>query len=217
LQQGRRPLVAVVGQPPKAALDDGREIRAERWIGLCHGDGDAIDREREPKRFDVNQHHEHAAQRVEATNQSKVVYPRGSTAPLPNQDLPADVLRDYKEARDILPASARGAAALLRLAIQRLCAHAGESGKDLNADIASLVKKGLRPQLQKALDVVRVVGNNAVHPGQIDFDDNPEIAAALFGLVNLIAQQIITEPKEADALFKSLPVAQRESIEKRDK
>jgi hypothetical protein len=146
-----------------------------------------------------------------------LIYPLGSSAPLPNPDLPTDIGTDYNEARDILQRSPRGAAALLRLAIQKLCQHLGESGKDLNQDIGNLVKKGLRPQAQQALDVVRVIGNNAVHPGQINLTDDPAIATALFGLMNLIAQQMITDPTEAERLYTSLPVSQREAIDKRDK
>jgi len=149
--------------------------------------------------------------------ENALVYPPTSTAPLPNSDLPAAIATDYNEARDILQRSPRGAAALLRLAIQKLCIHVGESGDNLNADIAALVKKGLRSHVQQALDVVRVIGNQAVHPGQIDLNDDPHTATALFGLVNLIAQQMITDSKEAEALYNALPAAQREAIEKRDK
>jgi hypothetical protein len=145
-----------------------------------------------------------------------LVYPTLSTAPLPNVDLPSDVLTDYNEAREILQRSPRGAAALLRLAIQKLCVYAGGSGKNLNDDIANLAKKGLLLHVRQALDIVRVIGNNAVHPGQIDFNDDPQIASTLFALVNLIAQQMITDPKQAAALYEGLPAAQREAIEKRD-
>lgn len=112
----------------------------------------------------------------------------------PNIDIPDDVLRDYEEARSILNLSPRGAAALLRLAIQRLCKFIGESGENINADIASLVTKGLSPIIQKSLDVVRVVGNEAVHPGIIDLRDDRDTASKLFRLVNLIAEQMISIP-----------------------
>jgi len=150
-------------------------------------------------------------------HQERMIYPSSGTAPLPNPDLPHDIKTDYEEARSIVSLSPRGAAALLRLAIQKLCKHLGEKGKDINTDIANLVKKGLPEKVQKSLDIVRVVGNNAVHPGQIDIKDNPEIAENLFSLVNLIAEVMITQLKHVDELYnKSLPKSQRETIRKRD-
>jgi hypothetical protein len=142
--------------------------------------------------------------------------PSNGNAPLPNDDLPEDIKNDYEEARGIVALSPRGAAALLRLAIQKLCAHLGERGRSIDDDIAALVKKGLPPRVQPALDAVRVVGNEAVHPCTISLQDNPEIAASLFGLVNFIAEKMITEPKEIDALYASLPAAKRDAIVKRD-
>jgi hypothetical protein len=146
-----------------------------------------------------------------------VLYPPLRVGIEPNVDLPPDILRDYDEARSILDASPRGAAALLRLAIQKLCAHLGEAGKNINDDIASLVKKGLDKRVQQALDIVRVVGNDAVHPGQIDLRDDRDAATKLFGLVNLIAEKMITEPKHVEALYGSLPEVKRQAIEKRDR
>jgi Domain of unknown function (DUF4145) len=64
--------------------------------------------------------------------------------------------------------------------VQKLCVRLGGGGANLNDDIGLLVQSGFPVQIQHALDVVRVIGNNAVHPGEISVDDNPEIAQALF-------------------------------------
>jgi hypothetical protein len=147
-----------------------------------------------------------------------LVFPTVKTAAAPNRDLPADIAADYEEARSVLTQSPRGAAALLRLCIQKLCKHLGEPGDNINADIGALVKKGLPPKVQKALDIVRVVGNNAVHPGQIDLKDDQATAQKLFGLVNLIADAMISQPKHVDELFDAvIPDAQRDAIAKRDR
>lgn len=148
--------------------------------------------------------------------QENMIEPNIGGVPLPNNDLSEDIKSDYYEARDILNKSPRGSAALLRLAIQKLCKELGEKGKNINQDIGELVKKGLPIKIQQALDYVRVVGNNAVHPGQIELKDNKEIAINLFSLINIIADVMITQPKEVDKLYGSLPKSQVESIEKRD-
>ncbi|HTG24218.1 MAG TPA: DUF4145 domain-containing protein, partial [Reyranella sp.] len=131
----------------------------------------------------------------------RLMWPRRGEAPLPNLDLPDELRADYDEASTILDLSPRGTAALLRLTIQKLCMHLGEKGKNLDDDIASLVGKGLDARVQKALDVVRVIGNNSVHPGQIDLRDDRATAEKLFGLVNLIADIMITQPKHIDEMF----------------
>ena len=145
----------------------------------------------------------------------KILYPNKGEAPQPNPDLPQSVTDIYLEAAAISSTSPRGAAALLRLAVQVLCAELGEKGKDINADIASLVKKGLPERVQKALDIVRVTGNNAVHPGQIDVDD-PKVTNNLFELINVIAEYTITMPNKINGVYGDLPEKAREHIEKRD-
>ncbi len=145
-----------------------------------------------------------------------MVYPDFEGVQPPNQDLSADVQADYQDAASILQKSPRGAAALLRLAIQKLCKDLGEEGKNINTDIKNLVSKDLPSAVQKSLDIVRVIGNEAVHPGQIDLRDDAETAKALFKLVNLIAEKILTEPKELEEIYNSLPESKRIEIEKRD-
>ena len=68
---------------------------------------------------------------------------------------------------------------------------------------------------RQALDIVRVTGNNAVHPGKIDFNDSTNVQT-LFGLINLIADRLITQPKQIDEMYNQLPETAREGIKKRD-
>lgn len=144
------------------------------------------------------------------------VFPASMEGPPPNPDLPDGVRFDYEEAGRILNLSPRGAAVLLRLAIQKLCAALGEKGKNIDEDIASLVKKGLSPLVQKALDSVRVVGNEAVHPGTLDLKDDRDTATSLFELANIIAEQMISNPKHVEELYGKLPEEKRKAIERRD-
>lgn len=148
---------------------------------------------------------------------SAIVYPRITFGPDPNPDLPEDIADDYQEARHIARDSPRGAAALLRLVVQKLCAELGEPGKNINDDIASLAKKGLPPQVQQALDVLRVVGNNAVHPGQLDVRDDMTTVEKLFGLVNLVVEVMITQPKHVAEMYNTvIPDKLRQAIDRRD-
>jgi hypothetical protein len=145
-----------------------------------------------------------------------MIYPLHSSVESPNQDLPQEIQDDYEEARLIANFSPRGAAALLRLALQKLCQHLGEPGKNINTDVASLVSKGLPPKVQEALDSVRVIGNEAVHPGSIDLRDDRDTVIKLFRLVNFIAAKMITEPREIAEFYNGLPADKLAGIAKRD-
>jgi hypothetical protein len=145
-----------------------------------------------------------------------VVHPPQRGGPDPCPDLPEELQRDFEESRTILDLSPRGAAALMRLVIQKLCCHLGEKGRNIDDDIASLVKKGLNPLVQRSLDIVRVVGNEAVHPGTLDLTDDRNTALQLLGLVNAIAEQMISHPKVVKEMYDALPSAKLEAIQRRD-
>jgi Domain of unknown function (DUF4145) len=146
-----------------------------------------------------------------------MLYPDNHTAPKPHTDLPEELLGDYLEAASILSKSPRGASALLRLVLQKLMKVLGEPGRDINSDIASLVKKGLPPEVQQALDIVRVIGNESVHPGQINLNDDSNTAVQLFELINFIVEDRISRPQRINTLFQKLPEGKRKGIEQRDK
>lgn len=145
-----------------------------------------------------------------------LLFPISSDAPMPSEDMPENVSLDYSEAREIVNRSPRSAAALLRLSMQKLMQNLGEKGKDLNADIANLVKEGLPSGIQKALDSVRVIGNNAVHPGEIDIKDDRKTALTIFELCNMIVDVMITRPKKIDKIFDMIPEGAKKAIKKRN-
>jgi hypothetical protein len=93
--------------------------------------------------------------------------------------------------------------------------HLGAPDKEPNSQIAFLVKQGLPEIVQQSLDVVRVVGNNAVHPRVIDVD-SPQVAARLFELVNVITDYMISLPKRIGAMYDGLPESAKVAISKRD-
>lgn len=147
----------------------------------------------------------------------RMVHPQVTTAPRPNPDLPPAIVADYEEAAEIAQRSPRSAAALLRLCVQKLCIEFGEPGKNINDDIGNLVKKGVvRPMIQKAMDTVRIAGNESVHPGELNVGDDPDLVRALFEFVNLIAEEAITTPKKVEAMYAKTPEAKRQAVEKRD-
>ena len=147
-----------------------------------------------------------------------MIFPHEILVEYPNSDLPESIQRDYFEAAEIVEVSPRGAAAILRVAIEKLVDYLHAQGNDLNVKIGYLVKKkNLNKKIQKALDVVRVIGNNAVHAGQIDMTDDHATAHTLFLLINLIAKEMITEPEQVDTIYMDLiPEKNKADIVRRD-
>lgn len=145
-----------------------------------------------------------------------MILPSDSPVQPPHPDLPEELLSEYNEAREIFGRSPRAAAALLRLAVQKLMPILGEKGENVNQDIGSLVEKGLPVEVQQALDFCRVVGNNAVHPGEINLNDSPDVAQRLFDMINFIVDDRITRPRQISELYNKLPEGARSAIQQRD-
>lgn len=143
-----------------------------------------------------------------------IVPPVLALGPEPVDELPPDIKADFNEARAIGTRSPRGAAALLRLCIQKLCRHLGETDGNLNNAIRSLVSKGLDAAIVEALDTVRVIGNEAVHPLTMDLKDDVATVERLLELVNYIADAMITQPAKRAALFATIPPSKAQGIQK---
>jgi hypothetical protein len=182
------------------------------WYRLWNGKQQNSNPEQHPLRIGTCDHCDKNTIWVEKT----MYYPENGNAPFPNPEMPEKVLKLYMESSAIHTKSPRGAAALLRLAIQILTKELGEEGKNINKDIGNLVKKGLPDIVQKSLDIVRVTGNDAVHPGQIDTDD-PKTVGQLFDLVNIIVEYMIALPKKVSGIYSGIPDDKIQGIQNRDK
>lgn len=100
----------------------------------------------------------------------KVTYPSTGEAPPANPDMSDDIRHDYNEANAILDVSPRGAAALIRLCIQKLCKELGLPGKNINDDIGTLVTHGLDKRIQQALDTVKGFSQKRKTPHSTGFN-----------------------------------------------
>jgi Domain of unknown function (DUF4145) len=144
-------------------------------------------------------------------------WPMGQIGPVAHPDMPEHIASIYEEARTIGTQSPRAAAALLRLALQHLVTDLANGEKDVSKAIGALVKDGLPTRVQKAMDILRIVGNNAVHPGQIDLEEQSGTVDALFSLLNFVVDDRISKPKQIDDLYSALPTGPLAAIERRDR
>lgn len=149
----------------------------------------------------------------------KMIFPSGSNIPMPHTDMPESVKEIYNEAREIASKSPRAAAALLRLALEKLTEEIWETDWNLNTRIGNLKKKWLPEKAIQALDIVRITANEwGSHLGQIDLtgSDNADLVNQLFFLLNFIVEHVITVNNQLDAMYAALPEDKKKGIENRD-
>jgi hypothetical protein len=103
-----------------------------------------------------------------------------------------------------LEASPRGAAALLRLTIEKLCNELGVGAESLKDDTPLFVRQHVDTRVQKVLDAARMIDGNAVRPDEIDLQDDRATAERLSSLVNLICEKMIMEPTHLQAVYTRL-------------
>lgn len=135
-----------------------------------------------------------------------------------HEDMPASASILYNEAAEIVDASPRGAAALLRVALEHLT-HELECDpkKSINEKIGELVGRGVSSDVINACDVLRVTGNNAAHTtALLLLDDDRETATALFQIINYIVEQTIAQEKRLADMHNRLPENIRLQIDRRN-
>lgn len=145
--------------------------------------------------------------------QGKMIYPIDSNVSNPNEDMPDNVKSVYYEAKIVLNISPKSACTLLRLALEMLLNELDMDGRTLNDKINNYCNDfDSNNRLIKAFHLVRIVGNEAVHPGTIDIDDNEDVARAMFEILNEIVDETITKKNKMDAIFEYLPEEKINSI-----
>ncbi|WP_152058249.1 DUF4145 domain-containing protein [Aliarcobacter butzleri] len=144
-----------------------------------------------------------------------MLIPSESPIQPPHEDMPEEIIQEYNEARSIFAKSPRASSALLRLALQKLLPILGAEKDNINKGIQDLVDKGLPIIVQQALDICRVIGNNAIHPGEIELNETPEKAAILFEMINFIVEDRISKPKQIERMYQSLPQGALDAIKTR--
>ena len=98
------------------------------------------------------------------------------TFPINVDKTPALAEEDFEEAAAILNKSPRGATALMRVCIQKLMPLLKQDGENLNDTMSSLVHKGLEVEIQQAMEVLQVLGNDPVQPTSLDTQQDKEMA-----------------------------------------
>lgn len=144
-----------------------------------------------------------------------LLLPNALQVPEANKDMPEKVKKIYYEAAEVFNISVKSSGALLRLAVQYLCNELGYNC-DINDAIKKMVTKGLDERVQKSLDAIRVIGNNAVHPGEINLEEEKVTVMRLFDLLNFIVQEMISRENEINKIFTALPQKSLEAISRRD-
>ena len=81
----------------------------------------------------------------------------------------------------------------------------GESGKNMNRDVSSLIERGLPRKFRDELKAVKSIGANAVPPGEISSVDDAETAVGLFNVVNMMVESTILQRRKARQVFIVVP------------
>ncbi|MFV9424939.1 DUF4145 domain-containing protein [Microbacterium sp. S1037] len=134
--------------------------------------------------------------------------------------MPADARAIFVEAALVAPASKRAAAALARASLEILLKQLFPDSQARNMqERIGEIRQHVRPTLWKLLTTLRVVGNDALHSstdGNVVIDltgDEDDILDPLLGAINLLVEELITQPSAADEIYNMVPENKRRQAE----
>jgi hypothetical protein len=103
---------------------------------------------------------------------------------------------DFEEAAAVLNKSPRAAAALIRICIQNMMPLLKETGKNLDENISSLVRKGLEAEIQQAMDVLQVIRRNPGHESHVDLRDETAATTRMLESLKEILERRMLKNRE---------------------
>jgi Domain of unknown function (DUF4145) len=146
----------------------------------------------------------------------KMVHPARPAGAPPHQDMPVGVRDLYREAAAVAAVSRRAGAALARATVERLVKELDPDAPRrarLDQRIGRLRDRVSTP-LAQLLDVVRFVGNGALHVDEqpdelviITMDDTtgPALVEMMLQVANDLVDELITRPKTTSGYWDKLP------------
>ncbi|WP_105567115.1 DUF4145 domain-containing protein [Microbacterium halophytorum] len=147
----------------------------------------------------------------------ELIYPVPSADIHPHPDMPESAASLFRESAAVLSTSPRAAVALARASLETFLKHQypDVKRKDLNQRVG-LLHGQVRNPVWQTLTALRVVGNDALHDGIIAIDvDGTDVGTirSLLQAVNLLVEELITQPAAAQHLYDQLPEAKRVGAE----
>ena len=109
---------------------------------------------------------------------------------------PELVEEDLEEAAAILNKFPRGAAALMRVCIQKLVPLLEDNGKEFNQRVSSLVRKGLEMEMQQAEEVLQVLRGDSAQLNSLESQADRETALRLLDSLKAVLERRM--PKTQD-------------------
>jgi hypothetical protein len=109
---------------------------------------------------------------------------------------PELVEEDLDEAAAILNKFPRGAAALMRVCIQKLVPLLEDNGKGLNQRVSSLVRKGLEMEIQQAMDVLQVLRSDSTQLNPLESQSDRETALRFLDSLKEILERRMSQNQD---------------------
>ena len=134
--------------------------------------------------------------------QEQLIYPLSGAPITFNTDIPAEILEICEEAGSISNLSLRASLLLGRIIIEKLLKEKAKEGT-INEMANQLLKESaISSNTHAKITAIRLLGNDINHNDVIDLA--PISPIAIFDLINQIADDLITRPKEFESLQESI-------------